>query len=43
MSNNKTDIRFIGFNKYTRKEIKESTYRKWVMNGENNDNYKYII
>lgn len=44
MSNNKkTDIRFIGFNKYTRKEIKENTYKRWVMNGENNDNYKYII
>lgn len=43
MSNSKTDIRFIGFNKYTRKEIKENTYKRWVMNGANNDNYKYII
>lgn len=42
MSNN-TDIRFIGFNKYTRKEIKENTYKRWVMNGANNENYKYII
>lgn len=37
------DIRFIGFNKYTRKEVKENTYKNWVMNGPNNENYKYII
>lgn len=40
---NSADIRFIGFNQYTRQPIKENTYRNWVMNGKNNENYKYII
>lgn len=40
---NKVDIRFIGFNQYTRQPVKENTYRNWVMNGKNNENYKYII
>lgn len=43
MHNKESDIRFIGFNKYTRQPIKENTYRNWVMNGKNNANYKYII
>lgn len=43
MSNNSADIRFIGFNKYTRQPVKENTYKNWVMNGKNNENYKYII
>lgn len=37
------DVRFIGFNKYVRKPIKENTYKNWVMNGKNNSNYKDII
>lgn len=37
------DIHFIGFNKYTRQPIKENTYKNWVMNGKNNENYQYII
>ncbi len=40
---NKSDIHFVGFNKYTRKPVKENTYKNWVMNGKNNENYKYII
>ena len=28
---------------YVRPEIKESTYKEWVLNGDNNDFYKYII
>jgi hypothetical protein len=43
MSNNKADIRFIGFNKYVKEPIKENTYKNWVTNGHNNSNYKYII
>jgi hypothetical protein len=37
------DIVFIGFNKYTKQPIKENTYKNWVMNGKNNENYKFII
>ena len=43
MSNNSADIRFIGFNKYTKQVVKEDTFRRWVLNGKNNANYKYII
>ena len=43
MHNDNSDIRFVGFNKYTRLPIKENTNRNWVMNGRNNENYKYII
>ena len=43
MHNNDSDIRFVGFNKYTRLPIKENTNKNWVMNGKNNENYKYII
>ena len=28
---------------YVRPEIKESTYKEWVLNGDNNDFYNYII
>ena len=28
---------------YFRPEIKESTYKEWVLNGDNNDFYNYII
>lgn len=42
MSTSKDDIRFIGFNKYIRPEIKVITGRKWVTNGRNNDFYKYL-
>lgn len=28
---------------YVRPEIKESTYKEWVLNGDNNDFYQYII
>ena len=37
------DIRYIGFNKYTKQPIKENTYKNYVMNGKNNENYKFII
>lgn len=37
------DIVFVGFNKYTKKEVKEDDFHKWVMNGKDNANYKYII
>lgn len=40
---NGSNLRYIGFNKYTRLPVKENTSRNWVMNGRNNDNYKYII
>tara|TARA_R110000796_G_scaffold97429_2_gene204410 strand:+ start:300 stop:2018 length:1719 start_codon:yes stop_codon:yes gene_type:complete len=43
MSKNSADIRFIGFNKYTKQVVKEDTFRRWVLNGKNNANYKYII
>jgi hypothetical protein len=43
MSENSADIRFIGFNKYTKQVVKEDTFRRWVLNGKNNANYKYII
>lgn len=38
-----SDTRFVGFNKYTKQPIRENTSRNWVMNGRNNENYKYII
>lgn len=37
------DIHYVGFNKYTKQEVKENDYRNMVFNGKNNDNYKYII
>lgn len=42
MSKN-NDIVFVGFNKYTKQQVKEDTFRNWVMNGKGNSNYKYII
>ena len=42
MSTSKDDIRFIGFNKYIRPEIKVITGKQWVTNGRNNDFYTYL-
>ena len=33
----------LSFNKYTQKPVVENKARNWVMNGRNNENYKYII
>jgi hypothetical protein len=43
MQDNKADVRFIGFNKYTKLPVKENTAQNWVQNGRDNGNYKYII
>jgi hypothetical protein len=43
MQDNKADVRFIGFNKYTRLDVRENTAQNWVQNGRDNGNYKYII
>lgn len=42
MSNQKNDIRFLGFNKYVRPEIKVLPSRKYVLNGKNNEFYTYL-
>jgi len=38
-----SEIVFVGFNKYTKQPIKEDDFRKWVTNGKDNENYKFII
>lgn len=43
MQDSKSDVRFIGFNKYTRVPVRENTAQNWVQNGRDNANYKYII
>lgn len=43
MSKEKNDIRLIQFSNYVHNEVKENTNKDWVMNGEKNSNYTYII
>lgn len=38
-----SDIRLIQLNQYIRPEIKENKTKNWVLNGQNNSFYKYII
>ena len=36
-------IEFLQMSKYTRPEIKESSSKDWVMNGDDNEMYRTII
>jgi len=42
MSNN-SDLRFVSYNKYVREPVKEYTHKGWVLNGNNNSFYQYLI
>jgi hypothetical protein len=42
MSKN-SDLRFVSFNKYVREPIKEYAHKGWVLNGNNNSFYTYLV
>jgi len=43
MDNKKGEIRLIQMNKYVRPEVKETNMKDWVLNGQYNSFYQYII
>ncbi len=43
MGDKTQDIRLIEFGNYIRPTLEENRYRKWVLNGKNNEFYQYII
>ena len=42
MSKN-SDLRFVSFNKYVREPVKEYAHKGWVLNGNNNSFYTYLV
>tara|TARA_R110000822_G_scaffold30374_3_gene88538 strand:- start:3130 stop:4857 length:1728 start_codon:yes stop_codon:yes gene_type:complete len=42
MSKN-SDLRFVSFNKYVREPVKEYAHKGWVLNGNNNSFYSYLV